>query len=50
MDGKKFENYDDYPPDRIGDITLREAVAYSCNTAFINARDAPVRHGPRQRR
>jgi cell division protein FtsI/penicillin-binding protein 2 len=38
VDGKKFENYDDYPPDRIGDITLREAVAYSCNTAFINAR------------
>ena len=39
VDGKEFENYDDYPADRIGDITVREAVAYSCNTAFIGARD-----------
>lgn len=38
VDGKEFENYDDYPSDRIGDIPLRDAVAYSCNTAFINAR------------
>jgi cell division protein FtsI/penicillin-binding protein 2 len=38
VDGKEFENYDDYPADRIGDIPLRDAVAYSCNTAFIDAR------------
>jgi cell division protein FtsI/penicillin-binding protein 2 len=39
VDGKRFENYDDYPADRLGTITLREAVAHSCNTAFIGARD-----------
>jgi len=33
-----FENYDDYPPEHLGDIPLRDAVAFSCNTAFINAR------------
>ena len=38
VDGKEFKNYGDYPSDHLGDITLREAVAYSCNTAFINAR------------
>jgi len=38
VDGKEFKNYDDYPPGGIGDIALREAVAFSCNTAFINAR------------
>ncbi len=38
VDGKRFTNYADYPADRLGDITLREAVAYSCNTAFIGAR------------
>ena len=39
VDGKRFENYDDYPPSRLGRITLRDAVAHSCNTAFIGARD-----------
>ena len=39
VDGKRFENYDDYPPEHLGAITLRQAVAYSCNTAFIGARD-----------
>jgi cell division protein FtsI/penicillin-binding protein 2 len=39
VDGKRFENYDDYPPSMLGRITLREAVAHSCNTAFIGARD-----------
>jgi cell division protein FtsI/penicillin-binding protein 2 len=39
VDGKTFENYDDYPGDKLGSITLREAVAHSCNTAFIGARD-----------
>ncbi|SDU66069.1 penicillin-binding transpeptidase domain-containing protein [Jiangella alkaliphila] len=36
VDGRAFENYDDYPSGAIGDITLREAVANSCNTAFIS--------------
>ena len=39
VDGKAFENYDDYPSDKRGRITLRDAVAHSCNTAFIGARD-----------
>ena len=39
VDGKRFENYDDYPAEHLGGITLREAVAHSCNTAFIGARD-----------
>ncbi len=34
VDGKRFENYDDYPADRLGSVTLADAVAYSCNTAF----------------
>ena len=38
VDGKQFKNYDDYPATQLGDIPLREAVASSCNTAFINAR------------
>ncbi len=36
VDGREFSNYSDYPSGAIGDITLREAVANSCNTAFIN--------------
>lgn len=35
VDGKQFENYDDYPSGGIGQIPLRTAVANSCNTAFI---------------
>lgn len=35
VDGKTFANYDDYPPDQLGRIPLRAAVAQSCNTAFI---------------
>jgi cell division protein FtsI/penicillin-binding protein 2 len=38
VNGKTFKNYSDYPPDKIGQITLRDAVANSCNTAFISAR------------
>jgi len=38
VDGKSFENYDDYPASGIGGITLRDAVADSCNTAFITSR------------
>ncbi|WP_344775251.1 penicillin-binding transpeptidase domain-containing protein [Nocardioides panacisoli] len=38
VDGKRFENYDDYPPSAIGDIPLRTAIANSCNTAVISQR------------
>jgi cell division protein FtsI/penicillin-binding protein 2 len=36
VDGKAFENYDDYPAGSLGRILLRTAVANSCNTAFIS--------------
>lgn len=39
VDGKPFENYDDYPAGGIGQIPLRTAVANSCNTAFIAEAD-----------
>jgi cell division protein FtsI/penicillin-binding protein 2 len=35
VDGRSFKNYDDYPAAALGDITLTQAVAQSCNTAFI---------------
>ncbi|WP_051426281.1 penicillin-binding transpeptidase domain-containing protein [Jiangella gansuensis] len=35
VDGRSFENYSDYPSGAIGDITLRSAIANSCNTALI---------------
>ena len=38
VDGKRFENYDDYPASALGSIPLRTAVAHSCNTAFISER------------
>jgi hypothetical protein len=38
VDGKRFENYDDYPASALGSIPLRTAVANSCNTAFISQR------------
>lgn len=38
VDGKSFKNYDDYPSSGVGTITLRQAVANSCNTAFISSR------------
>jgi hypothetical protein len=38
VDGKQFKNYSDYPSSRLGTITLRDAVANSCNTAFISSR------------
>ncbi len=38
VDGRDFENYDDYPAGGIGDIPFRTAVANSCNTAFIAER------------
>ncbi len=39
VDGKSFKNYDDYPQSALGGITLRQAVANSCNTAIIGQRD-----------
>ncbi len=33
--GRSFKNYDDYPTSRTGPITLRQAIASSCNTALI---------------
>jgi cell division protein FtsI/penicillin-binding protein 2 len=39
VDGKRFKNYSDYPPDGLGRIPLSTAVANSCNTAFVNQRD-----------
>ena len=40
VSGKRFKNYSDYPPSGIGRISLSTAVANSCNTAFVNERDA----------
>lgn len=39
VNGKSFKNYSDYPAGKLGRITLRDAVAHSCNTAFITERD-----------
>ena len=39
VDGKAFENYDDYPSGGVGRIPLRTAVANSCNTAIISQAD-----------
>lgn len=36
VDGKRFENYDDYPSAALGRITLADALMHSCNTAFID--------------
>jgi cell division protein FtsI/penicillin-binding protein 2 len=38
VDGKRFENYSDYPPSDLGTVDLRTAVASSCNTAFVGQR------------
>ncbi|WP_036318531.1 penicillin-binding transpeptidase domain-containing protein [Microbacterium indicum] len=40
VDGFEFHNYPDYPAGATGDIPLREAVANSCNTAFVGSRGA----------
>jgi cell division protein FtsI/penicillin-binding protein 2 len=36
VDGKQFKNYSDYPSGRLGEISLRDALANSCNTGFIS--------------
>lgn len=40
VDGRRFKNSEGYPEGSLGSVTLREAFAHSCNTAFIAARDA----------
>ncbi len=45
VDGRDFENYDDYPAGSLGDVPLRTAVAQSCNTALIAERDRAGRDG-----
>ncbi len=39
VDGRSFKNYDDYPAGSVGEITLGQAVAQSCNTAFVGNAD-----------
>ncbi len=39
VDGYAFRNYSDFPTSSLGEISLRSALAQSCNTAFIAQRD-----------
>ncbi len=39
VDGRTFKNYDHYPAALTGTIPLRTAIAQSCNTALMTARD-----------
>jgi hypothetical protein len=39
VDGRTFKNSEGYPAGSLGSVTLRDAFAHSCNTAFIAARD-----------
>ncbi len=39
VDGRTFKNAEGYPASSLGSVTLRDAFAHSCNTAFINARE-----------
>ncbi len=34
--GRNFKNYADFPASKVGNITLTDALANSCNTAFIS--------------
>lgn len=36
VNGRVFGNYSAYPKDKLGDIPMATALAYSCNTAFIS--------------
>lgn len=38
VDGKTFKNYSDYPSSGYGSISFEDALANSCNTAFIGQR------------
>lgn len=43
VDGYVFHNVPGYAPENLGEIPLTEAIAHSCNTALIAARDqAPM--------
>lgn len=35
VDGRRFKNYNDFPAARVGRMTMRDAIALSCNTALI---------------
>ncbi len=39
VNGKRFKNYSDYPASGLGRISLRDALANSCNTGFISQHD-----------
>ncbi len=39
VDGYVFHNVPGYAPENLGEITLSEAIAHSCNTALIAERD-----------
>lgn len=36
VNGRVFGNYSEFPPKQVGDVPLKTALAYSCNTAFIS--------------
>lgn len=36
VDGRSFKNYSDFPSSRVGTLSLQDALATSCNTAFIS--------------
>jgi cell division protein FtsI/penicillin-binding protein 2 len=36
VNGRRFSNYSNYPDNRLGNIPLQTALAFSCNTAFIS--------------
>lgn len=38
VDGRIIKNYNDFPADRVGRMRLVDAIALSCNTAFVNER------------
>jgi len=35
VNGRTFKNYNDFPTSRVGPMTLKDAIALSCNTALI---------------
>ncbi|KGM10065.1 penicillin-binding protein [Cellulomonas bogoriensis 69B4 = DSM 16987] len=39
VDGRTFQNFPGYPVSALGQVPLSTAMAHSCNTAFIGARD-----------
>ncbi len=36
INGTEISNFDGYPSEYLGDITLADAIAQSCNTTFVN--------------